>query len=113
MRERIALKIDILGVEYTLEERNEQTDNKLIGKDGYCDHTTKECIIDEMSSEDNNTLKKLSQYKQSVKRHEIIHAFLHESGLDCCCGWATEEMVDWLAIQFPKLLKVFENADCL
>lgn len=107
------MRIDVLGVGYVLEERNERTDPKLIGKDGYCDHTTKECIVDEMTNEDNNTLKKLSQYKKSVQRHEIIHAFLHESGLDCCCGWATEEMVDWLAIQFPKLLDVFENADCL
>lgn len=107
------LRIDILGVEYTLEEKTEQEDSKLIGKDGYCDHTSKECIVEKMEREDANTLKNLNIYKQSVKRHEIIHAFLHESGLDCCCPWATEEMVDWLAIQFPKLLKAFKDADCL
>lgn len=109
----MTLRINILGVDYTLDERTEQTDCRLIEKDGYCDHTSKECIVEKMEREDNNTLKNLAIYKQSVKRHEIIHAFLHESGLDSCCGWATEEMVDWLAMQFPKLLKVFENADCL
>ena len=51
-------------------------------------------------------------------RHEIIHAYLMESGLngsangvDC---WArNEEMVDWFAIQFPKILKTFEKLDCV
>ncbi len=52
-------------------------------------------------------------------RHEIIHAFLFESGLSsdtgCCIGaWAEhEEMVDWFAIQFPKILKVFEEVGCI
>lgn len=48
----------------------------------------------------------------STVRHEVIHAYLVESGLngsangaDC---WArNEEMVDWFAIQFPKLIKTF------
>ena len=52
-------------------------------------------------------------------RHEITHAFLNESGLQNDTsvpgsGWATnEEMVDWIAIQFPKMKKAFEEADCL
>jgi len=49
-----------------------------------------------------------------VIRHELIHAFLFKSGLDACAEWArNEEMVDWLAIQFPKLMKAFQEADCL
>ena len=50
-------------------------------------------------------------------RHEVIHAFLNESGLtsssngvDC---WAlNEEMVDWIAIQYPKIRKVFQQLGC-
>jgi len=45
-------------------------------------------------------------------RHELIHAFLSESGLWANCDWAKEEMVDWLAIQFPKLLKAFTECKC-
>nr|WP_300210091.1 hypothetical protein [uncultured Anaerostipes sp.] len=26
---------------------------------------------------------------------------------------ADEELIDWIAIQFPKILKVFEGANCL
>lgn len=46
-------------------------------------------------------------------RHEIVHAFLFESGLSSNTyghmgAWAEhEEMVDWFAIQSPKILKVF------
>lgn len=46
-------------------------------------------------------------------RHEIIHAFLNESGLSDSASipsgaWAKhEEMVDWFAIQTPKIFAVF------
>ena len=49
----------------------------------------------------------------------MIHAFLAESGLSANAlsnytSWAeNEEMVDWIAIQFPKILEVFKEADCL
>ena len=47
-------------------------------------------------------------------RHEIIHAFLSESGLSVnfehCSKFGHEEtMVDWIAIQFPKIHKVYEE----
>jgi hypothetical protein len=54
----------------------------------------------------------------STIRHEVIHAYLMESGLngsangvDC---WArNEEMVDWIALQFPKILETFEKIGCV
>ena len=51
-------------------------------------------------------------------RHEIIHAFLNESGLSDSSNsveaWAkNEEMVDWFAIQSPKIFKVFQDLDIL
>lgn len=107
------MQINILGTEYTLEERNEQNDDHLEGMDDYADHTSKELIVDEMKKSDKRTLKNLESYKKSVKRHEIIHAFLHESGLDVCSWAQNEEMVDWWAIQFPKLYEVFKKADCM
>ena len=52
-------------------------------------------------------------FAQTV-RHEVIHAFLAESGLNGSANptncWAlNEEMVDWFAIQMPKLLKIFHE----
>ena len=54
-------------------------------------------------------------YQHKVIRHEIVHAFLYESGLDVNSlsggAWAkNEEMVDWMAIQIPKILKAFQEA---
>ena len=57
--------------------------------------------------------------EEETLRHEIVHAFLNESGLMDSTfaydgGWSkNEEMVDWLAIQIPKIHKVFEEAGCL
>ncbi|MFD1464645.1 hypothetical protein ACFQ4L_00875 [Lapidilactobacillus mulanensis] len=43
-------------------------------------------------------------------RHELIHAFLCESGLAENSDWAqNEEVVDWIARQFPKLFETFKN----
>ena len=51
-------------------------------------------------------------------RHEVLHAFLFESGLSETAGfsgcWATnEEMVDWFAIQSPKIFEVFSELDLI
>lgn len=43
-------------------------------------------------------------------RHEVIHAFLCESGMR---QWAEDEqLVDWMAAQFPKIQKVFQKLHC-
>lgn len=108
------MKINVLGTEYSIIETNESNDAALSGKDGYCDTSIKLCVIDEMSSEDPSAKKNMPDYKKSVIRHELIHAFLYESGLDCNCYWAnSEDLVDWIAIQFPKMQKAFEQANCL
>lgn len=57
--------------------------------------------------------------ERQTLRHEIVHGFLFESGLDASSdipdhGWAThEEMVDWLANQGPKLYRAWEEAGAL
>ena len=64
---------------------------------------------------DRNSVENLEEYKKNVLRHEIIHAFLYESGLqnNSACGgaWAqNEEMIDWIAIRFSKIQKAFKEA---
>ena len=107
-------KVNVLGTEYAVIISNEGNDEKLVGKDGYCDTSIKECVIDEMNDTSINVKKNLKEYQKSVIRHELIHAFLFESGLDVCSEWAkNEEMVDYFAIQFPKLLQAFKEVDAL
>lgn len=45
-----------------------------------------------------------------VMRHEVIHAFFNESDLSDYSN--NEELVDWLAMQFPKMFKVFQELGC-
>ena len=106
-------KINVLGTEYTLKESDASQDIKLDGRAGYTDTSIKECVVDSMNIVTPTSKANLPEFKKSVIRHELIHAFLYESGLDACSWAKDEEMIDWIAIQFPKLLKAFKEADAL
>nr|DAE54312.1 MAG TPA: hypothetical protein [Caudoviricetes sp.] len=110
------MKINVLGTEYTLTVCGENEDLRLTGFDGLTDETTKELLVEsyEKDRDDPNCKKNLQVQINKVKRHEIIHAFLFESGLAENSTWAqNEEMIDFFAIQFPKLLEAFKAADAL
>ena len=107
------MEINILGTVYTLNEETEKTDKLLANKDGYCDTSIKKCVVDKMQNDAPDAKKDLVSYKKSVIRHELLHAFLFESGLDTQSWAVNEEMIDWIAHQFPKLHKAFEEADAL
>jgi hypothetical protein len=108
------MKINILGTIYTVDFSDAQHDEKLKEADGYCDNTTKECVIDNCNTQDVMTKGDLNEYKKKLVRHELTHAFLFESGLGENSNWAAnEEMVDWFAYQFPKIAKAFQEAKCL
>lgn len=102
-------KINVLGTEYTINEATENEDPKLTGKYGYCDSSTKTCVIDRLENTDIDSMGNMEEDKNSVKRHELIHAFLYESGLDSCSWADNEEIVDWLAIQWHKINATFEQ----
>lgn len=108
-------KIDILGSKWTIKERSVDKDNLLKECDGYCDWTVKEIVVER---EFFGTLKDMQKYINKVLRHEIVHAFLLESGLSECSGlteaWANNEtMVDWIARQGQKIYKAWQDAGCL
>lgn len=106
------MKVNILGQEYEIIETDPAEDRVLRDVDGYCDQSVKVCVIDSQKEKDLDSLKDMEAYKRKVTRHEIIHAFLFESGLGGECSWACEEMVDWLAVQFPKMAAAFTAAGC-
>lgn len=105
------MKINILGTEYTIYELSAAEDFNLKEVDGYCDKTTKKIVI--TTKDDDCNLGDFEVYRKKILRHEIIHAFLFESGLHE--NWMHREYghdetyVDWIAVQFPKLLKAFEE----
>lgn len=104
------MKINILGTEYTIRFVPEEEDEALKDYDGYCDETTKEIVVKQYKRGEPDCKKYLELQEQKNHRHEIIHAFLFESGLAENSTWAQEEeMVDWFAKQFPKLVKAFQK----
>lgn len=109
------MKVDILGTEYTIQERSKSEDKYLANCDGYCGKTTHQIVICALG--DDCELADFDVYRKKVIRHEIIHAFLFESGLHENWKHDTyghdESYVDWIAAQFPKLLKAFKDADAL
>lgn len=100
------MKVNVLGTEYQIKK----TESKEY--DGYCDWTAQKIFIEDFRQEE-DSLEDLKRYEKVVLRHELIHAFLHESGLAQNSDWATnEEMVDYFAKQLPKMLKVFKEVGC-
>lgn len=118
------MKINILGAEYTVNYCN-YADKAIFEKRGICgyhDGTTKEIVIGKIGTFpgfEEETEERCKQEEKEILRHEIVHAFLHESGLadsslQYSNGWAkNEEMVDWIAMQFSKMYKAFKDADCV
>lgn len=108
-------KVNILGTEYSIEIKTKAEDKFLKDCDGYCDKTSKKIIV--AAEDEDNQLDIYSEYQKKITRHEIIHAFLFESGLHENFEhkqWGHDEtIVDWIAVQFPKMLKVFQEAECI
>ncbi|MDK4352683.1 hypothetical protein M4I17_09760 [Enterococcus thailandicus] len=104
-------KVNVLGTEYTIFINVTERDKPYMkGNDGIADFTTKEIYIAPIDDGDPMNMQNMSVYENRTIRHEIVHAFLFESGLDHNTEWArNEEIVDWIAIQAPKLFNVFEK----
>lgn len=118
------MKINIMGTDYTIERREYKADPlfEKLQCDGYCDGVTREivmCILSTHPEYEGDSESRCELAEKETLRHEIVHAFLNESGLQGSSlqyggGWAkNEEMVDWIAIRFPKLLQAFKDADCM
>jgi hypothetical protein len=111
-------KINILGTEYSLQYLSSKEDKKLEDLDGYTDFYLKRIVVEKNFENRLTDETKIKNYQNKILRHEIIHAFLFESGLDCnslkVYNWAeNEEMVDWFAIQSPKIFMLYKELDIL
>ena len=106
--------VNVLGTEYSIHIRSAAEDPFLNNCDGYTDKTVRKIVI--AAKDVDNELEDFRSYQQKVLRHEIVHAFLFESGLHECWshdGGHDETFVDWIAVQFPKLLTAFKTVDAI
>ena len=111
-------RINILGTTYKVYLKVPYIkDPNLAGAYGYTDFHGKRIVVADIKTvpgwEDAGDETAEDVYTSTI-RHEVIHVYLMESGLngsanpvDC---WArNEEMVDWFALQMPKLVKTFSE----
>lgn len=110
-------KVNILGAEYSIYYYGRKEDKTLETRDGYTDNYSKRIVINETFSDDWDK-DSVKVYQKKVLRHEILHAYLYESGLDVnsnkAYSWAeNEEMVDWFAIQIPKIWGTYKELKIL
>lgn len=125
MKKRDSLKkVDVLGVTYTIKRVCDGQDEYMTKMHfcGYCDADSKVIAVLDLRSVPewkDEDQERIEIREKETLRHELIHAFLDESGLKWNTfaperAWAkNEEMIDWFAIQTPKLIKAFKEADCL
>jgi hypothetical protein len=97
--------IDILGTKYKFNVvKDEDFPRSAEGSDGgLTKYYDKEIIINGSTKYES-----IEDYKRII-RHEIIHAFFFESGLSEYTN--NEQLVDFLAYQIPKMVKIFEKAE--
>lgn len=118
------VKVKILGEEYTIEEHKISEDEymKKMRFSGYCSEYTKKIVYADLNEKEffeHMDVVSKERYKKEIIRHEILHAFLNESGLSDNSSnydgpWTkNEEMIDFFAIQFEKIKEVFAKADCI
>lgn len=119
-----AKSVEILGTVYDIVLSTEKDDPALrrMGKAfGYMNWSEKKIILNDRSQrEDFEDYMEESTvvWAKKTLRHEIVHAFLTESGLQhnskIAGNWAdNEEMVDWIAIQGPKIMDAWKKAGAL
>lgn len=117
-----ATNIAILDAVYRLhiesdEEFAKRFEHDVSGCGGLCNSFTKEIYIAQRDTEPEGKETRDEMVKMAL-RHEIVHAFLFESGIDQN-SWPTdawgvnEEMVEWFSIQGPKIYQAWKEADAL
>ena len=106
------MKVKILGTEYKI-KHVKADESKTADADGYHEPYSKEIVLVDIPKCP-EMVANIEEYDKKTLRHEIVHAFLHESGLAANSDWArNEEIVDWIALQFPKLLDAFKETECI
>ena len=111
--------VTILGTRYQIEIHKISEDKMLSDNSwaGYCCGEKPLIVLADLDDNEHFRFvdeEEKDRYFKASLRHEIIHAFLNESGLKDNFEHANrmgheETMVDWVALQFPKIAAVYNE----
>lgn len=105
------MKVNILGSEWEyLHIDVEEDDRPMSDVGGYCDFTVRRIVVYKPPAD--ATVRNTEEPVRETTRHEVIHAYLYESGLGeeiHAVRGHDEQFIDWFAKQYPKMKKTFEE----
>lgn len=118
------MTVNILGTPYEIivKKYDEEECFEREKISAFCNGFTKQIVLCDMNTYkgwEHEGKATIDACSKTNLRHEIVHAFFNESGLqDNAFGidnsWArNEEMVDWIAIQGEKIYKAWQEANAL
>jgi len=99
--------VRILGAVWTVRSATEAEEPRLDGVNGFTDWTTRTICLEKNTQ---GNLGSMETYMNKVIRHEVVHAFMFESGLGDSFehkDYGQEEtIVDWFAFQMGNIMNV-------
>lgn len=109
-----ASEINVLGTIYKIKHGSVKDYPKLKDAVGLCEKYTKEIILDIDGYNDPDSFDNMIDYDRHTLRHEIAHAFLHESGFDSNLTYDQEErIVGWISQMVTKYYNACKEANAL
>ena len=118
------MKVKVLGATYNVVVKKYADDPAFDSRSicGYHDGVMKNIVLCDMRTWpgwEDEPEDRCAEAQKITLRHEIVHAFFTESGLDDSSlqytgGWAkNEEMIDWWALQGPKVYEAWRKVGAL
>ena len=113
--ENTAIPVEVLGQQYMVRLIPKENDKRFdtLNCDGFCDYSTHELILCNLTLEKDNDAGNVSAAITHILYHEMVHAFMFESGL--AADWEhkqygqEETVVDWIAWQAPKIVRAVQD----
>lgn len=99
--------MNILGENYDFAHNTKELEK--MGSDGICQQYSKKITVREMADmlDDTDDMEAKKIRYNEVCRHEVIHAFFGEAGFEQYNN--DERLVVFLAVNFPKMAKIFNE----
>lgn len=105
--------VNVLGTEYEIILVDEKSHSLFKEVNGWCDTSVKKIYVCTKEREEGDK-ESLQEVVDRFIRHELIHAFIYESGIDVEVDWANNEpLIDFLAIQIPKMVQAFNKVNAM
>lgn len=111
-------EFSVLGSTWTLIFESTVNKERYVAHNGWADTSVKECHVG-IRPKSRTLMNDPDEFYRNIARHEVIHAYLFESGLVPSAvsnskKWSVNEtMIEWMAKQMPKIMKTFKELELI